>query len=1004
MKKILHNAQQEAVDYIDGPLLIVAGAGTGKTTVVTEKIVKLIQEKQVLPEQILALTFTEKAAAEMQERVDDLVSIGYTEMYISTFHSFCQTILERHGLEIGLPDRFKLLTDTDGWLLMKKHLYDLKLDYYRPLGNPSRHIHALLTHVSKCKDELIAPEDYLAYAEGVTLDEDTTEQDEKSRLTELANTYHAYNQLLLDNGAMDFGDLIFYTVKLLRERPHIKEQLQQQFKYVLIDEFQDVNYAQYELIQLLTIDDVIPSKVEESRRSSEISRLSSVARDDVELPQLTVVGDDDQSIYAFRGASVSNILRFKDDYPDAKEVVLTENYRSGQAILDSAYTLIQNNNPDRLEVKLGIEKKLHAANDLDAVVTHLHATTLDEEVASVVQHIRELKEKNKDITWDDIAILVRANNHATFFMEALDMAGIPYEYLSSSGLYRQDIVIDAVNVFKVMDSYKDSAAIYRLLQFPCFHFSERDMHEFLSFAKKASLPYYEALKQHNEIFLSKEGKEVCKKIVTLITSSIKKARFEKPTTVLHHFFEESGYFKYLTNEEQTGNREVIRSISHLKQFFDYVHAYEMTGGHVDVRGFLAYFTDVLESGDNGKVYQPSDTPDSVNIMTVHGSKGLEFPYVFVVNCVEERFPTRRKGVDIDLPDELVKEVLPEGDYHYQEERRLFYVAMTRAKKQLFLTSAEDYGGARKKKVSRFVAELDQTVSESQSPISNLQSFQRDPKTEISVQNAFDGLYQLPKTFSFSQIRAFQVCPYQYKISYILKIPMKGSHYFSFGNTVHLTMQRFYERVQLLNSVTQTSLFDVVTAEQKIDGEIKIPSLDELFEIYEGAWIGDWYKDEHQRKGYYEKGKELLKTFYKKNEGAWTIPVALEGGFRIKIGTYVITGKIDRVDQLIDGTLAIIDYKTGAPKEKLDTDDKQQLLLYQKATTELPQYRNFGPISALTYYYIADDVETSFIGTEKELEKFEEKIMKTLDDMHETDFRKITRAEGCGRCDVCTSLI
>ncbi|OIO20140.1 MAG: hypothetical protein CO029_03945 [Candidatus Magasanikbacteria bacterium CG_4_9_14_0_2_um_filter_41_10] len=977
MKKTLHKAQQEAIDYIDGPLLIVAGAGTGKTTVVTEKIAKLIREKLSDPENILALTFTEKAAAEMQERVDDLVSLGYTEMHISTFHSFCQKILEQYGLEIGLPNRFKLMTETDAWLLMKKHLYDLKLDYYRPLGNPSRHIHALLTHFSKCKDELIAPEDYLAYAEGMTLDADVTEHDEKSRLTELANTYHAYNQLLLDNQAMDFGDLIFYTVKLLRERPQIKKQLQKQFTYVLIDEFQDVNYAQYELVQLLT---------------------------DSPDVQLTVVGDDDQSIYAFRGASVSNILRFKDDYPDAKEVVLTENYRSGQAILDSAYTLIQHNNPDRLEVKLGIEKKLHAANTFDANVTHLHSQTLDQEVASVVQKISELKKNNKDIPWDDIAILVRANNHATLFMEALDMVGIPYEYLSSGGLYRQDIVIDAINVFKVMDSYKDSAAIYRMLQFPCFHFSERDMHEFLNFAKKASLPYYEALKRSDEIFLSNEGKDICKKIVTIVTSSIKKARFEKPTTVLHHFFEESGYFKYLTSEEQTGNREVMRSIAHLKQFFDYVHAYELTGGHVDVRGFLDYFSDVLESGDNGKVYQSSDTPDSVNIMTVHGSKGLEFSYVFVVNCVEERFPTRRKGGDIDLPDELVKEVLPEGDYHYQEERRLFYVAMTRAKKQLFLTSAEDYGGSRKKKVSRFVAELENTISLGQFPISNFQSFKVDQTTQNDEQPIFDGLYKLPKTFSFSQIRAFQVCPYQYKISYILKIPMKGSHYFSFGNTIHLTMQRFYERVQQLNSVTQGSLFDLKPTPEKKEGEILVPLQDELLEMYEGAWIGDWYRDEHQRKGYHEKGKELLKTFYKKNKNNWTIPVALEGGFRIKIGTYIITGKIDRVDQCADGSLAIIDYKTGAPKDTLDTDGKQQLLLYQKAASELPQYRNIGIVSNLTYYYVADDVATSFLGTQKELETFEDKVMKTLDQMHGTDFRNITREDGCGRCDVCTSLI
>ena len=975
MKYKLNKAQQEAVDYTDGPLLIVAGAGTGKTTVVTQKIAKLLEEKNAEPEQILALTFTEKAATEMQERVDELVPLGYAEMQISTFHSFCQKLLEVYGLEIGIPDRFKLLRETDAWLLVKKHLYDLELDYYRPLGNPSRHIHALLKHFSKCKDELISPEQYLEYAENVKLDGDEVNVEEKSRLAELANTYHAYNQLLLDNEAMDFADLIYYTVRLLQDRPGIKRKLQEQFKYILVDEVQDVNYAQYELVQLLT---------------------------DGGANQLTVVGDDDQSIYAFRGASVSNILRFKDDYPNAKEVVLTENYRSGQEILDSAYTLIKHNDPDRLEVKLGIDKGLKAGKGTKKTkVLHMQFDSVEMEALGVAQKILKMK-KDTDCTWDDIAILVRANSHADIFMEALEQASVPYEFLSSGGLYRQPIVIDAVNVFKVLDSYKESSAVYRLLQMPCFDFSERDMHEFLSHAKRKSLPYYEALKGADELFLSAEGKNTCKKLVSLITSSIRKAKFDKPTTVLHHFFEQSGYFKFLTSQEEEGNREAVCAIGHLKQFFDYIHAYEIASPDARVRGFLEYFTGVLESGDSGRLYQPSDTPDSVNIMTVHGSKGLEFKHVFVVNCVEERFPTRRKGGDIPIPDELVKEVLPEGDYHYQEERRLFYVAMTRAKEQLFLTSAEDYGGVRKKKVSRFIAELGETLT--QLPVASPQPLTSKTEETVVVQDVHEGLYALPKQFSFSQIRAFQVCPYQYKISYILKIPMKGSHYFSFGNTIHLTLQRFYEKVQELNSVKQGSLFDLAVPEKKASDDVQVPSLDDLLQLYEKAWIGDWYQNERQRKGYHEKGKELLKTFYKKNENNWTIPVALEGGFKIKVGEYTISGKIDRVDQLPDGSLAIIDYKTGTPKDKLSTDDKQQLLLYQQAASQLPRYRNVGPVSELTYYYVADDVETSFLGAEKDIEKFEEKVVKTLDKMHATDFRTVTRKDGCGRCDVCQSLV
>jgi len=414
MQKNLNKQQKQAVEYTAGPLLIVAGAGTGKTTVITQKISYLIKNKSIKPEEILALTFTDKAAGEMEERVDKLLDISYVDIQISTFHAFCQNILEKYGLDIGISNSFKILTQTDAWLLVRENLNKFDLDYYKPIGNPTRHIHELIGHFQKCKDELISPQEYLDYAENLRLDKDNENTEEKSRLTEIANTYHVYNQILLDNGALDFSDLIYYTVKLLEERPNILNALQDQFKYILVDEFQDVNWSQYRLVRLLT----------------------------GEKGQLTVVGDDDQSIYAFRGASVSNILRFKDDYKDAKEVVLNENYRSGQEILDIAYKLIQNNNPDRLEQKLNINKNLKSYSlNLKSVVTHIHSDSLEAEVQAVVQEILKLKKRDKISTWDDFAILVRANSNADPFLQALENAQIPYEFLASSGLYRQPIAL-----------------------------------------------------------------------------------------------------------------------------------------------------------------------------------------------------------------------------------------------------------------------------------------------------------------------------------------------------------------------------------------------------------------------------------------------------------------------------------------------------------------------------------------------------------------------------------
>ena len=990
-KHKLNPAQKEAVEYTDGPLLIVAGAGTGKTTVITKKISYLIEKNLAKPEEILALTFTDKAAGEMEDRVDDLLfdlnneqkgkslpadSAGYVDLQISTFHAFCQRLLEEYGVEIGLSGRSKLLSQTDAWLLVRENIYDFNLDYYRPMGNPTGQIHALLNHFSKCKDELISPQEYLDYVEGLILDKDEAEIQEKNKLIEQANAYNKYNQLLLDSSALDFGDLIFYSVKLLQERPNILKSLQERFKYILVDEFQDVNWSQYELIKLLT--------------GKETS--------------LTAVGDDDQSIYSFRGSNVSIIMRFKEDFKKAKEIVLTENYRSAKEVLDFAYESIQHNNPDRLEEKLKIDKKLKAKGGIKAgQVEHLQFQTLDDEVQGVVKKIIEIKKQDKDATLDDFAILVRANSHVEPFLNAFEAYNIPYEYLASSGLYRQPVVLDSVGFFNIVENIHNDRAVYRLLRMPFFNFKEDDLQKLTGGAKKKSISYYEACKRAREFFVSSVGIENCQKLVSLIHDGMKRARYEKPTVVLYQFLEKGGYLKYLTHGENEGNREVIRQIYHLKQFFDLIRQYEETIPGAHVAGFVDHYNQIIESGDNGKMKQIQDTPDSINIITVHSAKGLEYKYVFVVNCVEERFPTRKKSSGIEIPSELMKEEIPEGDFHYQEERRLFYVACTRAKQGLFLTSAEDYGGVRKKKLSRFLVELDLDKTESNKLTSHKKIIINKTKTsEEKQKDTAEFIYEPPKKFSFSQINSYNRCPYQYKLSHILKIPMKGSASFSFGNTIHNTLQKFYERIQELNNVKQDTLFGSTINAEKSNAlnsnGIKVPKLEELLEMYEEKWIADWYDNKKQREDYFAKGKEILKIFYTSQEENWTIPVSLEGFFKIKVGEFLITGRIDRIDQLEDGTLEIIDYKTGKGKDKLSTDDRQQLLIYQVVAQTLPEYKNIGDVSKLTFYYVNNDLRQSFIGKDKDIEKMQEKLLSTMNKIKAGKFKPTPGPFICKYCE------
>ena len=965
----LNKAQKQAVEYNSGPLLIVAGAGTGKTTVITQKIAYLIENKLATPEQILALTFTDKAAFEMVERVDELVNVGYADMQISTFHSFAERLLREYGLEIGLPTKFKILNTTDAWLLMRKNFHKFNLDYYKPLGNPARHIHELITHFSKCKEELITTDEYLDYAQNLQLDKDISLSEEKTRLMELANAYHTYNQLLLDNNALDLSDLIFYTLKLFQTRPTILNNLKKRFKYILIDEFQDVNWAQYQLIQ-------------------KISENGSF---------LTVVGDDDQSIYAFRGANVQNILRFKKDYPKTQEIVLNENYRSGQEILDTAYKSIQNNNPHRLEAELKINKRLNAASNKKSEVIPAHFFTGEEELDFVVSEIKKIKSIDKEAVWDDFAILIRANSQATPVMNVLENAGIPYEFLAASGLYRQPIVLDAINFLKIINDHHESNAIYRLLRLPFFKFSENDLQCLAYNRQKRTLSYYTAIKQATQLKLSNEGQKICTKLLKLIHEGMRQTRELKITEILVNFFEESGYNDYLIREEEKGNGQIIRQIYQLRQFLEGIKKYEENNPGNTVADWLEHFAYVLESGEQGAMYQPSDTPDSVNIITVHKAKGLEYKYVFIINLTEEKFPSKRHGGGLEIPEGLIKENLVKEDIHFEEERRLFYVAVTRAKEKLYLTSADNYGGVRNKKSSRFLAELgfifkaDKNTNKSEAS-EKLITPKKTPAEKKKI------TYQIPKTFSYSQIKTYLQCPFSYKLQYVLDIPQKGKGVFSYGNTLHNTLYKFYQRIQELNSAKQESLFGTPVKIENNDGKIKTPSVEELLKLYEESWVDEWYESAEQKNGYFKKGQETLREFYKKHENSWTVPVALENGFRIKIGDYTLKGRIDRVDQLLDGKLEIIDYKTGKGKDKLTTDDKDQLLLYQIVALELPEYTNIGEVEKLTYYYLdADLSEMSFLGKEKEVEKFKEKIIKAIEDIKAGKFECSRNEFNCSFC-------
>ena len=907
--KKLNKEQLRAIKHGQGPLLVIAGAGTGKTTVITERIKYLITKGFAKAEEILALTFTEKGAAEMEERIDVAVPLGYGEMWVSTFHSFCDRILRDNGIDIGLSTNYKLMTTAQSVDLVKKNLFDFNLEYFRPMGNPCKFIEGLLQHFSRLQDESITPKEYLKYADKYINEEilDVT----KSK--ELANAYNEYNELKLQNNVLDFGDLITYVIKLFKDRPNILKKYQEKFKYILVDEFQDTNFAQNELVNLLA----------EKKRN------------------ITIVGDDNQSIYRFRGAAISNIIQFKKTYSDAKIVTLNQNYRSTQKILDGAYKLIKHNDPDTLEYQLGISKKLKAVNNKQLEdVKFIHTKTGQEEAERVAEEILRLNAQDK-YKWSDMSILVRANNHADSFIREFERQNIPHQFLGPSKLFEKEEIIDLISYLKVLYNPEDSANLYRLLSSDIFDINSLELIKIATNAKKNSLSIFEVIADNTD--------EKIINLLKLISRHLAVINKETAGYILYEYINEVGiYKKILENSEDTKAKNIAK-------FFDKVKKFEEENTDAGVVAVVDYIDLLTEVGESPSVTDGGwQENNAVNILTVHSSKGLEFPVVFLVNLVSERFPSRERHEQIPIPDKLIKELLPKGDFHLQEERRLFYVGMTRAKERLYFSAADYYGdGKRSKKISPFVAEsLGETTNiqtTKQSLAISLSPLVSRPKTND----------QKPMTVSYlsvSQIETFKTCPMHYKLKYIYKLPTPSSASISFGVSIHNTLKDYFDK--------------------KVD----------ILKLYKQNWIEEGYQNKKHKQEFFKKGENYLLGFIKNGYDPKIKTIALEKKFTLKVNNELkIGGTIDRVDELGKGRYEIIDYKTGAsiPTQK-EVDKDMQLSFYALAVSNL--YNAKPEDIKLSLYYLDAQQRITTRRTKEDLEKLKEEILEIKKEIEESDFK------------------
>ena len=641
--KSLNDVQREAVEHANGPLLILSGAGSGKTRVITHRIAYLIKHHGISPFRILAVTFTNKAANEMKERLDTLVEGGVSRnLWVSTFHATCARILRRD------IEKLRENPGTEGVSRSKKRAYTrdftifdtgeqatLVKDVLRQLNYSDKDYNprAILSIISRAKNESISPQKYEIIADGYF-----------ERV--VAEVYPLYQDALRLNNSLDFDDLLLFTVELLNKNTEIRQSYQNRFEYILVDEYQDTNRCQYELVRLLT----------------------------GEKQNICVVGDDDQSIYAFRGADIRNILDFEQDYPNARVLRLEQNYRSTQNILDAAWSVVQNN-------KARKPKKLWTEQDEGEPVTCYEAMDENDEAGYVGTQIEDWHAEG--VSYKDFAIFYRTNAQSRIFEEAFRAANIPYQIVGGVGFYDRMEIKDLLAYLRVMFNPNDSMSVRRIINVPSRGIGATTLERLINFAAAEDITLFEAVQRVDEISTINRGLQTKVRRFAEIFDEFDATVL--PADALDYVLKVTGYLKNLQSQNSI---EAQNRVENIEELINAVIEYEQNEPEPSLSDYLENVALIADIDT-----METDDTDMVTLMTLHSAKGLEFPFVFIVGVEEGYLPHQRS---ISTESEL------------EEERRLCYVGITRAMEQLYLSHAKSRRTFRETEYrtpSRFISEI-----------------------------------------------------------------------------------------------------------------------------------------------------------------------------------------------------------------------------------------------------------------------------------------------------------
>jgi DNA helicase II / ATP-dependent DNA helicase PcrA len=1030
------NANQRAVvTHAGGPLLVVAGAGTGKTRTLTRRFAWLV-EQGTTTDNILALTFSSPAAAEMRERLETLLDAPYEELNVSTFHSFCLKLLRDEALEACVDPFLSPVTPADRLALLLERIDELSLRHHEIRGNPAPLLASFVSRIDRLKDELVSAEELRVWAEALPASTDA-ERAHANREREFARLYADHDRLLEARGALDFGDLIVRAFKLLHERPHVRERTARRFQHVLVDEYQDTNFAQGMLLRLL---------VEEHAN-------------------VTVVGDDDQAIYRFRGASQKNLLEFERELPDVTTIKLERNFRSGRRILDAATAVVA-------PIHARVQKKLTGASG--GRVRFWSCSSERAQAQAVAAEAERLIAGG--VPPEEICVLVRSvKAEGAVVAAALEERAIPFRTLGAAAYFQRAEVRDVLAWLRALADPGDSGAVVRALSRPPIELRSVDVARLTQLARRRKLDMPSAVAAALEgPQLSEEGRDRVRAFLRLYRSASTAFEDRRPDAFVMRLIERIGLRRQQVFATHADTVERLRNIAKLPEL---ATAYMRREPQATAREFARYLAAVAESGlrEDEAVEQPSAS--AVPVMTMHAAKGLEFDHVFVLGLSAGAMPGPYRAPSGDVPDELLKEQLgvesPRAE-HEAEMRRLLHVAMTRARKGLVLAWAQTGAPGTTPRPSPFYEEARAALGLEEEPFDEelfgpaegLHSTFRIMRDELldtvarvggrlgemrldtylDVDQAVARYLELIKVAALieraregqsletalpevNEILAQCATPEQREVfeesgldGWLRDTGRDPAELPGSTNGSDASLDTFIPRRGrgLMLSASDIDTYRICPLKYKFARVFRIPqeptinqrfgivmhqvlerfhtegggSLERLRELFEISWRRSGFGESDDELQFRERAVESLERYWRQDEASEAEPVWFERSFAFKIGPHLLRGRVDRVDRHPDGSFELIDYKTGKAKTEDELREDVQLSVYQMGARESWRLET----SAQSYFYVLSGEKVPVKHSAEELERVRTTVTEIAGGILKQRFEPTPSPEICRFCD------